>query len=127
MRKILGFLLTTVCLFTTPSAFAEDMTFRCHGRVYQTGFFFKYQIELHDRGLSQVRLTTSQGYDNSMDYGWKSIEVTSGKFPVDSPWDEYKAYLSRDGRNYNLVLVNPVTGVSIDNPPYDRFVCVVPL
>ncbi|WP_413559462.1 hypothetical protein [Bdellovibrio sp. HCB209] len=114
------------CFLALPSEGAE-MNFRCHGRAYEQGFFFRYTVELHEKG-SRSRLTTSSGYSDSMDYGWREISSPNhGKFAVDSPFNEYKAFLSKDGRHFELILVDPTTSVPVETPPYDRFVCVTDL
>ncbi|MBO9666981.1 MAG: hypothetical protein J7501_09225 [Bdellovibrio sp.] len=124
MKYTLGFLLATVCFSASLTASAMENQFRCHGRSYESDYFFKYEVELHDNGPSRVRLITSQGYSESTDYGWRQIETDGRKIPVDTPYVGYKAFISRMNSGYELILVDPITSVPIANPPYDRFVCV---
>ncbi len=126
--KYFSTLLAAVLSFSTLPSLATDMSFRCHGRAYEQGFFFRYTVELHDKAASRSRLTTSSGYSDSMDYGWREIPSgNKGKFAVDSPFNEYKAFLTQEGRHFSLVLVDPTTSVPAEKPPYDRFACVTDL
>jgi hypothetical protein len=124
MKHTLGFLLATVCFFATFSASAMENRFRCHGRSYESDYFFKYEVELHDNAPSRVRLIASHGYNDSTDYGWREVKTDGRKIPVDTPYVGYKAFISLINTGYELILVDPVTSVPISKPPYDRFVCV---
>jgi hypothetical protein len=127
MKYFSTLLIAIISLSALPSL-ATDMSFRCHGRAYEQGFFFRYSVEIHDKSASRSRLTTSSGYSDSMDYGWREISSpNSGKFAVDSPFNQYKAFLSQEGRHFSLILVDPVTSVPVEPPPYDRFACVTDL
>ncbi|WP_413576617.1 hypothetical protein ACLVWU_01115 [Bdellovibrio sp. HCB290] len=126
--NIIRFMLVAVLFSVSLPALAIDKSFRCHGRAYEQGFFFRYSIELHSQGSSRSRLTTSSGYNESMDYGWREISTPKyGKFAVDSPFHEYKAFLTQEENHFSLILVDPVTSASVEPPPYDRFVCVTDL
>jgi hypothetical protein len=127
MKHLQTLLVAVFSLSALPS-FATDLSFRCHGRAYEQGFFFRYSVELHDKSGSRSKLTVSSGYSDSMDYGWREIPTpNNGKFAVDSPFNEYKAFLSQEGRHFSLILVNPADSTPVEHPPYDRFVCVTDL
>ncbi|UYL10346.1 hypothetical protein B9G69_007100 [Bdellovibrio sp. SKB1291214] len=127
MKHLQTMLAAVLSLMALPS-FAVDSSFRCHGRAYEQGFFFRYSVELHDKSASRSKLTVRSGYGDSTDYDWRQIPTpNNGKFAVDSPFNEYKAFLSQEGRIFSLILVDPVTSVPEEHPPYDRFVCVTDL
>ncbi|WP_413583200.1 hypothetical protein [Bdellovibrio sp. HCB288] len=127
MKHLRSLLVAVHILFSLP-AFSADTTFRCHGRAYEQGFFFRYNIEIHSPGSSRSRLTTSSGYSDSLDYGWREISTPNyNKFAVDSPFNQYKAFLSKEGHSFSLILVDPITSAVVEPPPYDRFVCITDL
>lgn len=125
MKHILATLLG-ILLFQT--ALADEVGVRCRGSAPDQDMLFKYEITGDDStNLYRSHLIVMVGYNNSKDYGWKEVTATNGKIFVDTPFPQYQALIKQTGSRFDLLLLDPKTGVPVEQLPYDNFTCVVRL
>ncbi|HEX7673278.1 MAG TPA: hypothetical protein VF412_03855 [Bdellovibrio sp.] len=113
-------------IFLFQSAMAEEVSVRCRGSAPDQDMLFKYEITGDNvTNIYRSHLIVMVGYNNSKDFGWKTVMAMNGKMLVDSPFPQYQALIKQKGSRFDLLLLDPKTGVPIEQFPYDNFTCVV--
>lgn len=107
------------------SSQAEGVRVRCRGSAPDLDMLFKYEITGDTvTQLYRARLQVMVGYNSLQDFGWKDIVAGNGKILVDSPFPQYQALIKQVGRRFDLLMMDPRTGVPVQHVPYDNFTCV---
>ncbi|QDK36386.1 hypothetical protein [Bdellovibrio sp. NC01] len=119
------FVISLLGILISYSASAEQVSVRCRGSAPDMDMLFKYEIQ-GDSATSvyRTRLQVMVGYNNLQDFGWKEVVTTNGKISVDSPFPQYLAVIKQVGRRFDLLMLDPKSGVPTQAVPYDNFTCV---
>ena len=113
-----------ISLASSPT-FADEVNVRCRGSAPQLDMLFKYEIGGDTAtSLYRSRLQVMVGYNHLQDFGWKNVEAINGKLAVDSPFPQFQAVIKQARRRFDLLMIDPQTGVPVQDVPYDNFTCV---